>query len=150
MRVLLVRCQRRRDGPTLPIAQVAQQQIVGIVPATRTSELVELLLSVDIKAIAKKRSPDFGEASPKIACRSPSVASDRFAPFPNIPHSVLAEIENDVAVLLSQDFSYQPVRLLQFLPALVFGDFVIRAPVILQEIEAPLDEALHIHFLVLV
>ena len=86
----------------------------------------------------------------EVAGRAPALAADLFAPFPDVAHAVLAEVQDDVARLAFEDVAHQLVRLLQGGPVRVLDDRAVGAPVVLQEVEAPLGESLRVLFLVLV
>src|SRR5690349_2380761 len=75
---------------------------------------------------------------------------DGFAPLPDPAHTVLAQVENEIAVLSTENFAHEPVGFFQSGPAGVFGDVTVGAPIILEEIKTPFGEALRIQFLVLV
>ena len=52
--VLLVGRKRRGYRLALPVAQVAQEQVVGVVPAPGTAEPVQLLRSIKVEAVAEE------------------------------------------------------------------------------------------------
>ena len=105
--------ERRGRRLALPVAQVAQQQVVGVVPAARAAELVQLLVGIEVEAVAEEGRGDALERAAEVAGGAPAVAADSLAPFPDVAHAVLAEVEDDVAGLPLQDVADQPVRLLQ-------------------------------------
>ena len=86
--------------------------------------------------------------------RSPAVRQlcppTRLTPLPDVSHAVLAEVQDDVAGLALEDVADQLVRLLKRGSVRVLDELAVRAPVILQEVEAPRDELLHVLLLVLI
>ena len=143
--------ERRGRGRALPVGEVAEQQVVGVVPGPGAAEAVELVVRVDVEAVLEEGRPDALEGEAQVARGAPAVAADLASPLPDLPHPVLAEVEDDVAGLPLQDRAHLPVRLLERLDArLLAGDLAVRAPVVLQEVEAPLDEARRVLLLVLV
>ena len=92
-------------------------------------------------------------SKPRSPRRAPALAADLRAPFPDVAHAVLAEVEDDVALLLLQQVAHQRVGLLelrQFRVGVLGGDLAVGAPVVLQEVEAPIGELLGVLRLVLV
>ena len=87
---------------------------------------------------------------PKSPAVRQTVTPNLFAPLPDVSHSVLAEVEDDVARLLLEDRAHLRVRFLQRGPVGVLDHPAVRAPVVLEEIEAPLDKLPGVFFLVLV
>ena len=69
-------------------------------------------------------------------CRRPP------APLPDVAHAVLAEVEDDVARLALEDLADQPVGLLPGRRGPGSCELTVGAPVVLEEIEAPLGEPL--------
>ena len=106
--------------------------------------------------VAVLRETDAGHASPRVADvagGAPAVAAHFRAPLPHVTHSVLAEAVYDVAVGFVEGPAHDRIRLLQFRQVLlVLVDVAagVRAPVILQIIEAPLGVTLCVLGLVLV
>src|SRR6266705_149717 len=81
-----------------------------------------------------------GQADPgvcNVAGRAPEIAANFDAPGPDVAVAVLTETVHDVAINFIQRRAHHVIRLFQFRQTAIFGDLRIRAPVILQIIEAP-------------
>src|SRR5579872_1963771 len=146
MGILLVGRQRRGDRLSFPVAEVTQQQVVRIIPSPRSREPVQLIARIDIKPIPKQTGGDSLETSSQIASRAPTVPFDRFAPFPNVPHSVLAKVEDQVAVLSPKDGAHEPIGLFKVRPAGVLGDLSVRTPIVFEKVESPFDKSMRVEF----
>ena len=145
-------CQRsrlRRLLDVVGIADIADEDVVGIVPAPRPRVL----------GVLGVLEPDRVEAGKplvllqaEVSRGPPGVPADLGAPLPDLAHPVLAEVEDDVARLLLEDAAHQAVG---SLPARHLGigprarRFAVGAPVVLEEVEAPLREAGRVLCLVL-
>src|SRR5271166_5638245 len=121
----------KRRAPADP----ADDKHVGIVPAARLG--VQLVPSLG-EADARHAAPRVGD----IAGGSPAVAADLVAPFPDVVHAVLAEAEDDIAVLGPEHPAHQVVGFLVVGAAGSFFDITVAAPVVLEVIKAPLGEPL--------
>ncbi len=72
-------------------------------------------------------------------------------PFPDISHPVLAEVVHDIALLLLQEVTHEPVGLRENLQAVVLsGDVAVVAPVVLEQVKTPFSKTGGIERLMLV
>ena len=139
----------RRLFDVVGVADEADQDVVGVVPAPGPCVL----------GVFGVLEPDRVEAGKplvllqaEVARGPPRVPAHFSAPLPHLAHPVLAEVEDDVARLLLEDAAHQAVGSLSA-RHLGIGPrarrFAVRAPVVLEEVEAPLDEARRVLRLVL-
>ena len=122
---------------------MADDQHVGIVPvAGRGERLVSALREAD----ARHARPRVGD----VAGRAPEIPADFSAPLPDISRAVLAQTEDDVAADLVERCAHHTIRFLAVVERGIRRDLAVRAPVVLQVVEAPLRVRLRVLFLVLV
>ena len=109
-------------------------QHVRIVPMTRLGEIGQIPLAHGDTA---QRLPGIDD----ILGRPPAVAPGGFAPLPYVPHAVLANAVNDVAVLLSEFTLHDQIGFHERRDRhlfLLMENLVIAAPVVFQVINPPL------------
>src|SRR5262249_12831653 len=150
MRVLFVRGEWGRSGLALPVAKKSKQHVIGIIRPAWTTELVELVAFIDVETVSEDGRGYAFKSLAKVTRGSPTIAANFFAPFPYVAHAVLAEVEDNVAVLVTQNITHLFVRFLQSLTIGIFGKVAIGTPIVFEEIEAPLGKALSVKFLMLV
>src|SRR5258706_10411657 len=129
MSPLLVASQIRRVKLVTPTER-SHDQHVRIVPMPRPSKLV----------MADLPEADERHASPvvrNVPSRPPVVAACLGAPFPYLAHSILAHAEDNVAATGVERLAHQSIRSAYFLRPALRSDLLIRAPIILDQINAP-------------
>ena len=138
-------------------ADFADHEHIRVVPSTRFRKWRGGVL---FKADAAHAFPGVDD----VASGAPATAVDRAAPFPHFSHAILAEAENDVAVLLAQQIAHDRIGINR--ASVIRGSFApernvrqvrnisrchaaVTAPVVFQIIKAPLRIRLRILPLVL-
>ena len=138
--VLLVGRKRR---PLLAVRphDIAQEEIIGVVPAAGPGELVQLAIGVKAEDVGKDFRVHYPVRRPTDVAGGPPTVAAGGTPFPDVAPPVLAKVKHDVAIELLQ---FTPHQLVGFLPVgevLSPGDGPVGAPVVLEKIEAPRGEA---------
>src|SRR5437762_3015575 len=120
-----------------PPTDSANHEHVRIVPVTGASMF---FMAVLIEADAGQTAPGIGD----VARRAPEIAADFRAPFPDVTISVLAEAVNNIAVSFSERRLHHSIRLLAIRQFGIPGYLSIRAPIVLEVINAPFGVSLRI------
>ena len=126
-----------------PPAHLADHQHVGIGPVPGPRPLLAPGLA---EADRRHVGPDVRQ----VAGRAPEVAADIRAPFPHVAHAVLAQAVDNVAIHLVQGLAHDEIGLLQLGEAVVLRNSGVRAPVVLQQIDAPFGPGARVDLLVLI
>ena len=104
--------------------------------------------------VPRLREADARHARPRVgdvAGDAPQIAADVGAPRPHVAPSILAERKNEVAIELVERGAHHVVRLLESRKTVAIRlDVGVRAPVVLDVVEAPLRPRLRVLRLVLV
>lgn len=117
------------------VADHADLQVVRVVPRAGARIL-------PVRGVAQGDFEDPVQLEAQVIGRAPAVAADGFAPFPNFAHAVLAKVEHDVAGLLFQQVPHLAIGLLQGVQGFVpRGDLGVGAPIVFEEVEAPIGES---------
>src|SRR5260221_12001470 len=122
MGVLLIGGEWSGNGLAFPIAKVAEQQVVRIVPSAWPRELVQFFAGVDVESIPEQTCRNAFKTSAKVSCGPPTLTSHLFPPFPDAPHAILTQVKHKVTVLSSQDIANHSVRFLQISALRVLGN----------------------------
>src|SRR5579862_6208327 len=137
LRVLFVRSERGFTRLAAGTGEVAEKQVIRIVKRSGPGVPVEICFGIELESIL-----EHSEAAAQIASGPPAVSANLLAPLPNVGHAVLAEIENDIPVLLLENGSHEAIGLFETFDAGSFG--LIAAPVVFQKIVAPVRKSLRV------
>ncbi len=128
---------------------MADQQIVQIVPSTRANVFGLIRLnkrSVEIGGDVFPRGIYPSLAPGQVSRCSPKLPTDLATPLPDVVSPVLAQAEQDVAVLRRQNGAHQPIRLLHLRLRVILRR--VLAPVVLEEVKSPGRELVRVLLLV--